>query len=366
MSPPDDTHDTATGSTTADADATPPPDPPQPTAEDPLPVVVDTDTASDDAVALAYAAREPRLDVRAVTVVAGNVPFDDQLRNAAYSLAVAGGEDVPVPDADDAPVARAEEIPLAAGARRPLVKSWEHATDVHGEGGLGGDLEPTLDPEPVEEYGPDLLRRLAREHDGELGVIAIGPPTNLAEALRRDPDLGDRLAGVWLMAGAVHCEGNVTPAAEYNAWVDPDATRLVVESLPVTLVDWGLTLRDGSFDAATLDRIAASDGERAAFLDAVTERARERSRSRPGPVRVPQPDGLAAAVAAHPELVESVGRHRVTVDDREGPTRGHTVVETDPDPPARANARVVERVDEEAFRERLLETVVGDDLAPPE
>lgn len=313
-------------------------------------MVVDTDTASDDAVALAYAAREPRLDLRAVTVVAGNVPFDDQLRNAAYTLAVAGAEDVP----------------LAAGARRPLVKSWEHATDVHGEGGLGGDLDPTLDPDPVDEYGPDLLRRLAREHDGELGVIAIGPPTNLAEALRRDPDLGDRLAGVWLMAGAVHCEGNVTPAAEYNAWVDPDATRLVVESLPVTLVDWGVTLRDGSLDAATLDRIAASDGDRAAFLDVVTERAHDRSRARPGPVRVAQPDALAAAVAARPELVDAVGRHRVTVDDREGPTRGHTVVETAPDPPERANARVVERVDESGFRERLLETVVGDDLAPPE
>jgi purine nucleosidase len=312
-------------------------DPPTPTAEIPIPLVIDTDTASDDAVAVAFAALSDRVDLQAVTVVAGNAPFDAQLRNAAYTLSLVGADDVP----------------LAAGARRPLVKSWEHATEVHGPSGFGGELDPDVTPTTTGEYGPETICRLAREHDGELGLLAIGPLTNVAEALRRDPELADNLAGVWVMGGAVHCEGNVTPAAEYNVWVDPDAAQLVTRELPVTLVDWGLTCRDGVLDTAAFDRIASFDTELASFLTAVTARAREWSRERGDGGAVGQPDCLAAAVAASPELVESSVAAHVAVDAREGVTRGHTVVDTDPDTSERINARVVTAVDAAAFRERL-------------
>ncbi|MEZ3144563.1 nucleoside hydrolase [Halobaculum sp. MBLA0143] len=319
----------------------------RPTA-DPVPTVVDTDTASDDAQALLYALQTDRLDVRAVTVVAGNVDFDAQLNNAAHTLSLV--------DAD---------VPVAAGARRPLAKSWEHAAGVHGETGLG-DVDHDTTASPTGEYGPETILRLSREHAGELAVVAIGPATNLAEAWRRDPSVAERLAGVWLMGGAIHHAGNVTPAAEYNFWADPDAARLVCAELPVTLVDWGVTLRDGALSAATLDRIAAADTELADFFTAATATARERSRTTPGPERVAQPDALAAAVAAHPELVAETATGAVRVDDREGLTRGHSVFDSAPDAPEANDAsdaagendthtptRVVRAVDPTAFRERL-------------
>ena len=322
---------------------------------DPTPTVIDTDTASDDAQALLYALQTDRLDVRAVTVVAGNVDFDAQLNNAAHTLSLV--------DAD---------VPIAAGARRPLSKSWEHAAGVHGETGLG-DVDHDTTASPTGEYGPETILRLSREHAGELIVIAIGPATNLAEAWRRDPTVAERLAGVWLMGGAIHHAGNVTPAAEYNFWVDPDAARLVCAELPVTLVDWGVTLRDGALSPATLDRIAAADTELADFFTAATATARERSRTTPGPERVTQPDALAAAAAAHPGLVTETATGTVRVDDREGLTRGHSVFDATPeaseatdattetnDAPATtetsdasATTRVVRAVDATAFRERL-------------
>ena len=296
------------------------------------PTVVDTDTASDDAQALLYALQTDRLDVRAVTVVAGNVDFEAQLDNAAYTLSLV--------DAD---------VPVAAGARRPLAKSWDHAEAVHGETGLGA-VDHDATATPTGEYGPETILRLSREHAGELVVLGIGPATNLAEALRRDPELGERLAGVWLMGGGIHHAGNVTPAAEYNFWVDPDAARLVCAELPVTLVDWGVTLRDGALSPATLDRIAAADAPLAEFFTAATATARERSRVTPGPERVTQPDALAAAVAAHPGLVTETATGTVRVDDREGLTRGHSVF--DPDA-TDGGVRVVRGVDARAFRERL-------------
>jgi len=184
-------------------------------------VIVDTDTASDDTQAIVLAALSDRIALEAVTVVAGNVGFDDQVRNAKYTLQLAGCGGVPVHE----------------GARSPLVKDHETAEHVHGEGGLGGDLDPEVDIPSAEGFAPDVIVERARENPGEVTLACLGPLTNVALALRREPDLGDLLESVWVMGGNVNCLGNVTPAAEFNFWADPDAAKLVVRELGVTVVD---------------------------------------------------------------------------------------------------------------------------------
>ncbi len=307
-------------------------------------VIVDTDTAGDDSQALVMAALSERIEIEAVTVAAGNVGFDDEVRNAKYSLQLADSADVPVYE----------------GARSPLLKDHETAEYVHGEGGLGGDLDPEVDIPSADGFAPDAIVELAREHPGELTLVCIAPLTNVALALQREPALGDLLDSVWVMGGNVNCLGNVTPAAEYNFWVDPDAAKLVVRELDVTLVDWGLVVRDSTFGTETLDRIAdAADESRFAdFFTSIAASVRAFNREQFGEDVTTQPDSVVSALLVDPSLVEREGTYHVDVDEREGLTRGYTLVDelgvTDGD----RNTRVVESIDEDGFRRLFLDTVV--------
>ena len=310
-------------------------------------VIVDTDTASDDTQAIVLAALSDRIALEAVTVVAGNVGFDDQVRNAKYTLQLAGCGGVPVHE----------------GARSPLVKDHETAEHVHGEGGLGGDLDPEVDIPSAEGFAPDVIVERARENPGEVTLACLGPLTNVALALRREPDLGDLLESVWVMGGNANCLGNVTPAAEFNFWADPDAAKLVVRELGVTVVDWGVTVRDAVFERETLEKIADAAGESrfAEFYTAVSRPVRALNRERFDRDATTQPDPVVAALLIDPSLIENEGTYHVDVDEREGLTRGYTLVDehgvTDGDP----DTRVVEAVDPDGFRRLFLDAVVHGD-----
>ena len=302
---------------------------------DPRRVIVDTDTAGDDTQAVLLCCLSDRLEVEALTVVAGNVPFDYEVENAKYTLSLVDREDVPVYE----------------GAREPLLKDHEHAEYVHGEGGLGGDLFPDtgIDSEPG--FAPDAIVERARESPGELALLCIGPLTNLALAHAREPDLPELLDEVWVMGGAVEWGGNVTPAAEYNVWVDPDAAMRVVREFEVHLVDWGLCVRDGVFGPDTLDRIAGMEADLASFFEAITASVREFTADQQGIEGTTQPDSLAAALLAYPELRDAVETYHVAVDEREGLTRGYTAVDTDGVTDGDPRTHVVESADAEGYRE---------------
>jgi purine nucleosidase len=300
-------------------------------------VIVDTDTASDDTVALLLAALSDRVDVEAVTVVAGNVSFDDQVENAKYTLSLADATDVPVYE----------------GARDPLVKEFDHAEEVHGPGGLGGDLHPDTGIDSAGGFAPDEIVRRCRESSGEITLLCIGPLTNIALAHAREPDLPELVEEVWVMGGTVAGAGNVTPAAEFNFWVDPDAARRVVEDFDVTLVDWGLCLRDGVLDEEALGTISAAETELADFFETATSATREHdSESDAGGLVLS--DALAAALLAYPDLREEVGTYPVEVDEREGLTRGYASVDLEGVTGDPADTRVVRSVDREAFQSVLL------------
>ncbi|MEF8789161.1 MAG: nucleoside hydrolase [Haloarculaceae archaeon] len=298
-------------------------------------VIVDTDTAGDDTQAILLACLTDRLEVEAVTVVAGNVPFDYEVENAKYTLSLVDREDVPVYE----------------GAREPLLKTHDHAEYVHGEGGLGGDLFPETGIESAGGFAPDAIVERARESPGELSLLCIGPLTNIALALAREPELPELLSEVWVMGGAIEWGGNVTPAAEYNFWVDPDAAMRVLREFEVHLVDWGVCVRDGVFGPETLDRIAGLDTDLASFFETITEPVREFTADQQGIDGTTQPDSLAAALLAYPELRRSVGTYHVAVDEREGLTRGYSAADTDGITDGEPRTHVLESADADAYRE---------------
>jgi inosine-uridine nucleoside N-ribohydrolase len=188
-------------------------------------VIIDTDPGVDDAFALLLAMRSPELKIEGITPVAGNVPLELTLPNALRMVEIAGRTDIPV----------------AAGASHPLMRRLVTATYAHGENGLGGAVFPPPKTKPIAEPAPAFIRRIVRQYPGEVTLITLGPQTNLAAALALDPELAHLIKGVTMMGGSLS-GGNVTPSAEFNVYVDPEAARMVFQSgIPVTMVGLDVT-----------------------------------------------------------------------------------------------------------------------------
>jgi purine nucleosidase len=295
-------------------------------------VIVDTDTAGDDTQALALACLTDRLTVEAATVVAGNVPFEHEVANAAYTLSLVGAD-----------------VPVYEGARSPLLKQFEHAEEVHGAGGLGGDLVADTDVDTAGGFAPDVIARRCREHPGDVSLLCIGPLTNVALAHAREPELPRLVDEVWVMGGNVNCAGNVTPAAEFNFWVDPDAARRVLANFDVELVDWGLCQRN-RLGTELFDAVASLETDLAEFFLEVNKQARALGDDD----SVALPDGLTTALATYPELREETGTYHVEVDERPGLTRGYTSVDVIGATDGPKRTTVVETVDTAGFTDVLL------------
>lgn len=188
-------------------------------------IILDTDPGVDDAIAFFLALRSPELQVEAVTPVSGNVPLHFTLPNALRLLEIAGRTDIPV----------------AAGAAVPLVRRLVTAAYVHGNNGLGGVEFPEPKTKPVAESAADLIRRIVRANPGEISIVAIGPLTNIATVLKADPGIAPMIKSFVLMGGGLS-GGNITPAAEFNFYVDPEAARIVFDSgVPTTMVGLDVT-----------------------------------------------------------------------------------------------------------------------------
>src|ERR1700737_4749983 len=186
----------------------------------PFRVIIDTDPGVDDALALLLAMRSPELKIEAITAVAGNVPLELTLPNALRMVEIAGRTDIPV----------------AAGAKAPLLRRLVTAAYAHGENGLGGAVFPEPKTKPIAEPAEYFFRTIVPKYPGEVTLIPIGPLTNIATALNLDPELTGIVRGIVMMGGSLS-GGNITPAAEFNIYVDPEAARIVFQSgIPITMV----------------------------------------------------------------------------------------------------------------------------------
>ncbi|MGH9539396.1 MAG: nucleoside hydrolase [Terriglobales bacterium] len=194
-------------------------------AAGPFRVIIDTDPGVDDALALLLAMRSPELKIEAITPVAGNVPLELTLPNALRMVEISGRTDIPV----------------AAGAKIPLVRRLVTAAYAHGENGLGGAVFPEPKIKPVAEPAAELIQQIVRKYPGEVTLLPIGPLTNIATALNIDPEIAGMIRGIVMMGGSLS-GGNITPAAEFNVYVDPEAARIVFQSgIPITMVGLDVT-----------------------------------------------------------------------------------------------------------------------------
>jgi inosine-uridine nucleoside N-ribohydrolase len=204
-------------------------------------VIIDTDPGVDDAFALLLAMRSPELRIEGITPVAGNVPLELTLPNALRMVEIAGRTDIPV----------------AAGASRPLERRLVTATYAHGENGLGGAVFPAPKLQPITDPAADFIRRTVRKYPGEVTLIMLGPQTNVATALASDPGLAMLIKGVVMMGGSLS-GGNVTPSAEFNIYVDPEAARIVFQSgIPLSMVGLDVT-RKTALTEAHVQRLEAA------------------------------------------------------------------------------------------------------------
>jgi purine nucleosidase len=273
-------------------------------------MIVDTDTASDDAVALIMALREPAVEVVAITVVAGNVPLAQGSRNARYTVELCGSS-----------------VPVHEGAERPLVREPRTATSFHGRDGLGDRGYPPPRRPAAEGHAAAALVAAVRAHPG-IVLVTLGPLTNVALALVEAPEIVSRVGRCVVMGGAACTVGNMTPAAEYNIWCDPEAARTVFRSgLPIEMVGWELCRGRACLDDADIARCRALGTDRAHFAIDCNLPALEANRSLFDEAGIGLPDPVAMAVALDPDVVTRRSRHAVDVECEGALTRGMTVVD---------------------------------------
>lgn len=284
-------------------------------AEGPLRLLIDTDPGVDDLLALLMALRHPGATVEALTVVAGNAGLEHTIRNARFAVELAGHPDTPV----------------YGGADRALLSGHRRATDIHGDDGLGNlGLRPR-DPLPAPGHAADALVERITAAPGALTLVTLGPLTNVALAVLKEPRIAGMVRRVVMMGGAANVVGNVTPAAEFNVWADPEAARIVLRAgLPLTMVGIEIARGDTRMTEPEIAELEALGTERARVAGQLLRHSLgvARGRARLGdPDGAGCPDGTAIAVALAPDVVTSSGDYYVDVETHGELTAGETVVD---------------------------------------
>lgn len=296
-------------------------------------VVIDADTGTDDAIALVMAVNSPELQIYSITTVAGNARLADTTRNALRLLSYLGREDIRV----------------SKGADRPLRVKNRFSYHYHGPGGLTARL-PTTSSRAIETRAPELLASAAGQPDGDIEIIALGPLTNVARAIDRQPDRMSQIRRIYVMGGAVEVPGNVSPTAEFNIYADPHAASIVFDSgIPVTLV--GLDVGDAvGFDRDGADwRSGTSRGE-----DISARIMQGWFDIHPGRDVYVLCDPITIAAAVAPDLFE-YRQGTITVDE-DGEHRGRTRASY-----GDGNVTIALSVDEDRAQSLVLERLVTAD-----
>jgi inosine-uridine nucleoside N-ribohydrolase len=299
-----------------------------------IPVIIDTDPGHDDAMALILAIQSTVLEVRAVTTVCGNSTIENTTRNARYILSLLGREDIPV----------------YSGAATPLTRPLVQAV-VHGESGLAG-----IDPDNPPGCTGDAAERLIAlaKSDKQLTLITLGPLTNIATAIRLDPEVMLRLKRILIMGGAISVPGNKNRVAEFNIFVDPEAADAVFRfPVPKTIVP---------LDACNRIRFSLSDFQAITnpqLRDALLRMARPYIRN------VGKDEGITAALMYDPLTVFAAlqpgccrtYRMNIAIETEGILTRGMTVADRRRKPEAEPNVTVIRSISEDRFRKTFMEVL---------
>ena len=302
----------------------------------PRKVIVDCDPGHDDAVAIMLAAASPEVELLAITTVAGNQTLDRTTLNARRVCTVAG----------------IAGVPIAAGCDRPLLRELVTAGEVHGASGLDGVDWPEPAVDVVHAHAVDLIVDLVLAAPGEVTLVPIGPLTNVALALRREPRIASAVREVVLMGGSF-TRGNTTPAAEFNVYVDPEAAAAVFAAgWPLTMVGLDLT-HQARVTPEVMDRIGALGTPLAAIVTQMMRYYGKRSAVQGGP---PLHDPCAVARVIDPGLMTCRDAF-VAVETHGQWTRGMTVTDFSGRMGHAANAAVATELNVPAFWNLVLDAL---------
>lgn len=305
-------------------------------------MIIDTDAGVDDAQAIMLALADPAIAVLAITTLTGNVHIRQVNPNVLTILEVMN-----------------RDIPVYAGIDRPLIQPWEDAAEFHGGDGLG-DLRdrPALSRSLQAEHAVLALLRLAREHEGELTLVALGPLTNIAAAIRLDPGFPARIKQFVFMGGTIAAHGN-TPnlTAEYNIYTDPEAAFITLEAFSrATMLSWETTLAHG-ITWQKFKALCAIDTVKGRFFDAISRQTAQRLQriyKRPAYL---MPDPLAMAVTLQPSLIQQSGKFFVTVELNGKHTRGQTVIDYNHMSGNAPNVQIIQALDVDGLQALFIDAL---------
>lgn len=308
-------------------------------------VIIDTDTAGDDTIAILTALHY--FQVEGIMITGGNVQFEQQVENALYTIQVAG---------------KSGQVPVYKGYERPLMGLGEkqHRTveDVHGKDGMGDSFFEKAVQSPAEGHAVDFLIETVHKYPGAIHILAIAPLTNIAMALKKDPTIVPKIPHLYIMGGTNNALGNITPSAEYNFWVDPEAAKIVLHSgIPITMVGWEMCTQYSVMDDKDHQDIAVLETKGAQFFKDVNKVVMKFNKKVHKLNGTTHPDTLLAALAANEEIMTKSNLYHVDVETVGELTRGYSLVDINNRLDRSKNVRVCEKVNRNAFKEALLDVL---------
>ena len=307
----------------------------------PLPIIIDTDPGQDDAVAILLAFASPEFDILGITAVAGNVPLALTEINARKICELAGRP----------------ETKVFSGAVRPLLRSLVTAEHVHGRTGLDGPVlpEPTM-PLQKQHAVDFIVDTLMSREAGTVSLCVLGPMTNIAQVLIREPRIASRIKRIVAMGGGFFEGGNVTPAAEFNIYVDPQAARMVFESdIPITLIPLDCT-HQALTSAVRVEKFRSMKNKSGPAIAALLDFFERFDEQKYGTDGGPLHDPCIVAWLLKPELFQSRDVN-VSIECESELTMGMTVIDWWGVTDRKRNATVCRSLNSQGFFDLLTERI---------
>ena len=303
--------------------------------------LIDTDTASDDAVALVMAMHYPDVQIEAITVVAGNVPVDQGVQNALYTVELCG-----------------QEYPVHRGMAEPLTRPLETAQFVHGQDGMGDIGLPLNGRSPTSSDAIGVLINTIHQFRDALTLVTLGPLTNIAAALQQDPSIAQAGSECIIMGGTGRGHGNITPVGEYNFWADPEAAKIVFESgLLIKMVGWDISRTYAMFNPEDRAALRAIDTPLAHFCIDIQKTLQQFALTTTQLQGFDLPDPIAMAVALDPQVATRSQRCFVAIETLSPLCRGQSVVDHLHVTGREPNAEIIMEASRELFLHILSDAV---------
>ena len=273
--------------------------------------IIDTDTASDDAVGLIMAMRYPGVQIEAITVVAGNVPVDQAVQNALYTVELCQ-----------------QSIPVYRGMSAPLVRPLFTAYFVHGQDGMGDIGLPLAGRRPAAGHAVDIMVDNIHRFAGDIILLTLGPLTNVASALQKDPRIAGEVRECIVMGGTGRGHGNITPVGEYNFWADPDAAKIVFESgMRLKMVGWDISRTYAVLNPQDTADLRGFGTPLAAFCVDIQATLTQFAMNQSKLQGFDLPDAIATAIALEPKVATETRSLFVAIENESELCRGQSVVD---------------------------------------